>query len=134
MRPLFVLFALLPGCASIFPATAGFSQLNSPPRPVAARAATDVEMVMGQAPKRPYVEYGLIEARTHVTNDQDTDRLLQLIRQEAAHAGCDAVYNLRAHDRPAGQSGVFKGYDATCVVYNDAAPPAPASVSPAATN
>lgn len=109
------------GCFGAFAPTATFLPLNAPPHALAPRPMESVEMFSGGMPPRPFVEIGLVESEAHKTWEQDTDLLMRKLRERAAMAGCDALYNVHSHDRPFGNAGVFRGFQASCIVYRSPA-------------
>lgn len=119
---------LAAGCFGVLAPTATFVQLNAPPHALAPRPLDSVELFSGSAPPRPFVEIGLVDSEAHTTWEQDTALLMHKLRERAALAGCDALYNLRSHDRPFGDAGVFRGFQASCIVYRST----PAAAEPAA--
>jgi hypothetical protein len=121
----------LTGCG----VTSDYTQLNPPPRAMVAKPVDSVQVFSSTRPTRPYVEVGLVSARAGSTVDNDQGEILRSLRERAAEAGCDAIFDLRANNRTSGGpygGGTMMGYEATCIVYKDAAPaPAPAPPAPA---
>jgi hypothetical protein len=106
-------------------AQAGFVAMNPPPRPLRSRAVAEVALIDGQAeaPARPHVEVGLIEALGDdgwSAADQAAARAA--LRRRAADIGCDAVVLLGQFDwidtvESSRSSRVRHGYRGVCIVY-----------------
>ncbi|HEX4451243.1 MAG TPA: hypothetical protein VH143_10260 [Kofleriaceae bacterium] len=85
---LLVASTLAAGC---FPSTISSmsATLNPAPRPMAARAAADVELFTSGAPARPHVDVELLWIDSGV--DHGIAELLAQARLEGARHGCDGV-------------------------------------------
>lgn len=123
--------------ALLFTAACGASvtrtDLNAPPRPMAARHPATVELFTSGAPMRPHVDVAVLEAEESSSFSRaDTRDLIVALRDRAASMGCDGVVISGATSRdpgvndkeswlveqPRGRKGLF----ATCIVYSDAPP------------
>ncbi len=126
-----LLFALLLALVSCAPEIA-VTPLNPAPRPLAPRAAGEVEVFTTRLPPRPYAEVSLITARDGKAGDH-----LDALRAKAAELGCDAlVMTVMPSESsvqvqpPPGQAGQppARGHavgssSGTCVVWTTAAAP-----------
>ena len=120
-----------------------YVQTNTPPRAMSPRPAQQVEVFASARPKRSFQEVGLIEVQQEGANYDDAAEIIGRLREEAGLHGCDGLVMLGANDATsvsgsANQSGGFvssrtlKGYRASCIVYTDAAQPAPCLPEPTA--
>jgi len=122
-------FVLTIGCLCAFLSGCGtsieYTPLNAPPRPMAARPVGSVEIFTTQAPSRPFVEVGLLEARQASAYSVDsTSQVMRELVNAAARRGCDAVVVMGSSDSVVGSSNqvggsvkTLHGYRATCVLY-----------------
>jgi hypothetical protein len=107
-----------------------YTQLNTPPRAMMAKAVDAVQVFSGTTPTRPFVEVGLVTSRAESTVANDLNEIIRTLRERAATEGCDGLVNVRPNNRavsgPYG-GGTLAGYEATCIVFKDgpAASPAP---------
>jgi hypothetical protein len=112
------------------PSSLETTPLNAPPRALAARPPSSVEVFSSTPPTRAHVDVALITA-TESNLEGNTSRTVQRLLERAAQLGCDALYISSATSR-AGNSDVFDpgshGLLGTCVAYTGRAP-APASVA-----
>lgn len=99
----FALVALAPACVE-----RGFVHTNPPPRALTRRAAAEVAVFTTTAPDRPYVEVGLVSARSTTHPPQPKASLIEAAREEAAAQGCDAIIYA-----PGGTAIA----EATCIVF-----------------
>ena len=116
--------------------------LNSPPHAMAPRAPESVELFTTSPPQRPYVEVGAIESQQQQMSTDSVEDIYAKMREAAAERGCDGlvivasndateVNGSMSHGNGYVSSRTLKGYRATCIVWTDAAPAAPAT-APAA--
>ena len=103
---------LLAGLALGCGHTVGFTQLEEPPRRLAARAPETVEIFVAEKPARRHVEIGLIEIDKVSPDKSANVEMVSLVRTRAAEIGCDGVV---LTDR------------ASCIVFTD--PPATTSAA-----
>lgn len=110
-------------CGSSIRAT----EINSAPRPLAARPPESVEIFTSGPPLRPHMDLAYYEARqSSEFSSDDTRELIVKMRVAAARRGCDGlVVGGITHEttrtifdshRPTSN----KGLTATCIVYTDA--------------
>ena len=110
------------------PSSLETTPLNAPPRALAARPPSSVEVFSSTPPARPHVDVALLTA-TQSNLDGDTSSAVQKLLERAAQLGCDALYISSATAR-AGNPDVFDpgshGLLGTCIAYTGPAPvPAP---------
>ncbi len=124
-----LMFIALAACGTSITRT----DLNPPPRPLAARPASSVEVFTSGAPARPHVDVALLEAEeASGWSTASTGDMIGSLRARAASMGCDAVVISGATSRDPGiadKESLFvehprgrKGLFATCVVYSDLPP------------
>ncbi len=115
-------FALTPGCAEV-----NYVPTQPSPRDLSARSVQEVEIFTTSRPERRYTEVGIFTAEAFrqdhggsplVRNSQ----LIEMIRERAAHLGCDGVIL---------QQGGENTYQGTCIVYGEAKPQPAAEQRPA---
>jgi hypothetical protein len=124
--------------ALLFTAACGASvtrtDINAPPRPMAARHPATVEVFTSGAPMRPHVDVAVLEAEESSSFSQaSTGDMIVALRRKAGAMGCDGVVVSGATSRdpglndkeswlvdgqPRGRKGLF----ATCIVYSGAPP------------
>jgi hypothetical protein len=105
-----------------------FTPTNVPPHPLAARAEASVEMFTATAPKRPYVEVGLISSQHDGMYSLSSDDEVMLgLRKKAAQIGCDAVVVTAETGNLVGtvssntvNTRTLKSFRAVCAMYTDA--------------
>ena len=118
---------LLAGC----PAQVYYTGLLAPPHPLAPRRPEDVELLVVTPPARPHTDIGLYQIVAGSDAD-DSGAMIRRLRAEAAARGCDAIL-LTSIDNQASKYAA-SNIQASCVVYNQPAPPAspaaPASPAP----
>jgi hypothetical protein len=97
------------------------TQINQPPRVMAARPPESVEVLSSGAPTRPHVDVAYLEAQqASGFSGDDTAQFVAKLRVRAAARGCDAiVLGGVTHDVSVWHNGSSnqKGIVATCVVY-----------------
>lgn len=103
MRTLLVLASVLlaAGCGHEI----AYTSLNAPPRPLAPRDPSSVELFVSSAPDRPYVEVGLFEIEQRTPNSDGTPEMFDKLRVRAAQIGCDALVVTASTDRVQSVSG-----------------------------
>jgi hypothetical protein len=104
-----------------------YTPLFAPPHPLAPRPVEKVELYLATPPARPHVDVGMLQVEMYAfPNDKTAPAIVQqmfaLLKQKAAQVGCDAVL-VTSIDRHASRHH-SPSVQASCVVYNDAAPPA----------
>jgi hypothetical protein len=127
MRTASLFFVMtIAACGSSIRAT----EINSPPRPLAARTPESVEVFTSGAPARPHMDLAYYEAQqaSEFSSDDTRDFIVKL-RADAAKRGCDGlVVGGITHETT---STIFdehqprsnKGLTATCIVYTDTGAP-----------
>jgi hypothetical protein len=120
-----------------------FMRTAQPPREPKPHAGADVEVYLVAPPRRPYVEFGIVES-TELFDGENTDAMSDLInsmREYAGGLGCDALVIVGSNDgitagsgRHGGGSRSYKGYRGSCVMYVEAStlqpPAAPLAAAP----
>jgi len=113
-------------CGSSIRAT----EINSAPRPLAARTPESVEVFTSGAPMRPHMDLAYYEAQqASEFSSDDTREFIVKIRAAAAQRGCDGVVvggithetTRTIFDEHQARSN--KGMTATCIVYTDLGAP-----------
>lgn len=121
-------------CGSSIQAT----EINSAPRPLAARPPETVEVFTSGPPLRPHMDLAFYEAQQESEfSSDDTADFITKMRKVAARRGCDGlVIGGVTHETTGAildrhQPRSNKGMTATCIVYTDSPPPAPAQIADA---
>jgi hypothetical protein len=82
-----------------------YTALNAPPRPLAPRAPSSVELYMTAPPTRPNVDVGYFEIEQRSPASGGTPEMISKLRARAAEVGCDALVLTAATDRIQSYSG-----------------------------
>lgn len=95
--------------------------VNSPPIPMAPRAAAAVEVFTSGAPARPHVDVALLEAQPESAFSGSVNaEVIEQLRQRAGELGCDGLVLMTIQD-----SARFRiphaELTATCIVYTPVA-------------
>lgn len=88
--------------------SASFTTTNPSPRPLQARPLTEVTVYTTTLPDRPYVEVGIVSARSTDELSKERSQLLQTLREKSAQEGCDAIIMT---------GGSPLHVEATCIVF-----------------
>ncbi len=102
---------LAAGCAGV---RTDWVPLSPPPHNVAPRPDEDVEIFTAGAPRRPYVEVGILEIQADRYDGTGPTEVLHMLRDEAAMRGCDGVVII-GQDSTTSRYRI--GYRGTCIVY-----------------
>lgn len=108
-----------------------FTPTNVAPRPLVPRPESTVEMFTATAPKRPYVEVGLVTSSHAGGYSLATDDEVILgLRKKAAEIGCDAVVITAETGNTVGtvtqgnvNTRTLKSFRAVCAMYTEAEGP-----------
>lgn len=104
------------GCGNM----TSITPLNAPPRAMAPRAPSSIEVYSSSAPHRPHVDVSLIRVAEVPGPGPIGQRLLSGLLRQAGKLGCDALYisDITAISGTSSHSAM-----GTCVVYTEPAPP-----------
>jgi len=116
---------LLGGC----PAQVYYTGLLVPPHPLSPRRPEDVQILAVTPPTRPHTDVGLYQITSGIDAD-DSAAMIRRLRTEAAARGCDAIL-ITSIDNQASKYAA-PNVQASCVVYNQPAVPAPTAPAPPA--
>ena len=113
---------LASGCA----AKVVYTPLLPPPRRMSRRPGAAVEVLVVTPPVRPHTDVGLLQAFPKPGSwDAPVPEMITNLRERAGGIGCDAIL-ITSIDRQANRYH-SKSIQASCIVYDDAAPAGPTS-------
>ena len=98
--------------------------LATPPHELHAKPPSEVELFTAGAPRRAFVEVGMIEVQQERYNSAAAGEMVAKLREAGGAAGCDGVVVTGGNDGVAGDkygSWSLKGDRGTCIVYTTAA-------------
>jgi hypothetical protein len=118
--------ALVAGCGTTIRTTV----VNRAPHRLYPHAPDDVEVFTSGPPQgRRYVDYAYLEAEQETRwSAHDTPQFIGELRAQAAAMGCDAIVvggttNATSYEPFGDTTANIKGLVATCLVYDEPAPP-----------